>query len=109
MSDNWKPGDMALCIGAHAIYPPEVQPGSLHTVEQVWPMVPNVNRPDDFDTGLDLAGIDRLPGDLVYWAGFFIKITPGTVPQTVEIERDRFKRRNPWKVPACPINREPLW
>lgn len=100
MSDDWKKGDMALCIGAHPMYPPEVQPGSFHTVEMVWRGIPCSDDLTIFDMAFDLVGIARVPPDNCYWHGHFVKVTPGHEVEGKEVEHEKFKQGNPWKVPA---------
>lgn len=72
---DWQVGDLALCIAAHPLYPPEVQPGSLHTVEWIWETTDAAN-PAHEDIAFDFLGVARMPGDLAYWRGNFIRVTP---------------------------------
>lgn len=72
---DWQVNDLAFCIAAHPLYPPEVQPGSLHTVEWIWETT-DVANPAHEDIAFDFVGVARMPGDLAYWRGNFIRVTP---------------------------------
>lgn len=92
MSD-WRAGDLALCVRFHPMYPPEVQPGAIHQVEYVWHGSEDCENPEHIDTALDLTGIERMDGDIAYWARSFVKITPGHTITGSEVDQ-----REPWKV-----------
>jgi hypothetical protein len=67
----------------------------MHQVEYVWHGLQDAWEPEHIDTALDLTSVPRLAGDLAYWAGSFVKITPGHQIEGCEVDQ-----RNPWKVTA---------
>ena len=98
MSEDWKPGDLALCIKrTHPAYPGEV--ATRLTVGRAY-TVYAVGRPQmrlDGERPLGLLEVKpRQPG--CGWPEtLFRKVTPKTEIKGAEIERERFKQGNPWK------------
>lgn len=99
MSDDWKPGDMALCInpdgwaqrdGVPDVPGPKL--GQVYEVQQVWVMC--------FPDGQYETLVFSPWANDGYHSENFRKVTPGTEINGAEIERERFKQGNPWKVPA---------
>ncbi len=80
MSENWEPGDLALCVLEQEDWPAEVQPGSIHTVGAVWHNIPNWHDPEELCTCLDLVGVRRMnegtDDEASYCALAFVKIKP---------------------------------
>lgn len=98
MSDDWAAGDQALCISSAGWYDPfngddsnGPDLGSVHQVQGVsqW-----------FLWGREILALRFSPWPIWYQASCFRKVTPGADIQGSEIERERFKQGNPWKVPA---------
>ncbi len=84
MADDWKPGDLALCVSRNPAYPPAVEWGSLFMVQEVWQGVLNLN------TGVlgkcfDLVGVTRWGDNCAYDPRRFRKIKPLT-----DEEREQF-------------------
>ncbi len=99
MSDDWQPGDLALCVNRHPLYPPHVSPGAVFTVEWVWRAVRCADDPDWIDVALDFNGIERCEGDNAYWHGNFRKIHPH-VPDAEDVETIRLLTTAPEPIPA---------
>lgn len=99
MSEDWKPGDMALCINPDGWFEratrqrlPGPVMGQVHQVEAVWIHCFPENQYETLVFG-------PWPNDS-FDAKQFRKITPGTEINGSEVEREKFKQGNPWKVPA---------
>lgn len=98
MSDDWQPGDLALCIKrTHSAYPGEIATRlvllRVYTVERV-------GRPNsrvDGERPLGLCECKPRQPNSGWPESMFRKIAPGTEIHGAEIERQRFKQGNPWK------------
>lgn len=100
MSDDWQPGDLALCIKVtHHVIPgvaERIRVGAAYTVVKVGRPVVEL----DGERALGFAEVKPRARNCGYPETLFRKITPGADIQGSEIERERFKQGNPWKVPA---------
>jgi hypothetical protein len=101
MSDDWQPGDLALCLKrTHPKFPGQIATrlvvARLYTVERVGRPTPWL----DGERALGLSEVKTLQRNSGWPETLFVKITPGQELQGSEIERERFKQGNPWKVPA---------
>lgn len=99
MSEPWKRGDLALCINSDGWSlrgskgkSPGPQCGEVNEVAAVWM--------HGFPEGdIEALQFPAWPGDS-FASDNFVKVTPGADIEGSEIERERFKQGNPWKVPA---------
>jgi len=99
MSEDWKPGDWAICInsdgwqlrGSSSRYPgPEH--GQVMQVEGVWVHC--------FPEGVfECLVFGPWPNDSFH-AVYFVKVSPGHQIEGDEIEREAFAKGNPWRVPV---------
>lgn len=101
MSDDWKPGDLALCVKrTHPAFPGET--ATRLAVLRVY-TVERVGRPSlrlKGERPLGLRETKPLQPNCGWPETLFRKITPGANIEGAEIEREHFKQGNPWKVPA---------
>lgn len=79
MSDDWKPGDLALCVNGQVGCEPPLETGSVHTVAEVgW----GISEHGEYQLILVLDGIPRIRWGGRYWdahdAWRFRKIKPLT-------------------------------
>lgn len=98
MSEPWKVGDIALCTHSG---------GWLNARKLTFGIGPDsgfigtVNSISSKEVaGFAYLGLGFAEFTGHFAASCFVKITPGPEPKGSEIERERFKQGNPWKVPA---------
>jgi len=100
MSEDWKPGDLALCInsdgwstpGDPSTVHPGPRTGQISQVAGVWVHW--------FPEGLiEALEFSAWPNDS-FRSDCFVKVTPGHDIEGNEIAREAFTKGNPWKVPV---------
>lgn len=99
--EGWQPGDLALCVKGGKVDPDDNGPswpqcGRVYTVEDIGTV--------EFSDGPDAAlwfydAPENNPGERVWWAGRFIKVTP---PEADEFDQETIRLLNgaPAKVDA---------
>lgn len=72
-ADNWRAGDLALCVRWRAPELATIRVGGVYTVRKVWD---NIHSPGHTGVALDFADIERPAIDRAFDARCFRKIEP---------------------------------
>lgn len=96
MAEDCQVGDLAICVRRNEVYPQQVQPGAIFTVDYIW-YIEDADGSNKFDLAFDFLKVGRVPGNLGYWHWNFRKISPH-IPDAEDEETIRLLTQMPEKV-----------